>query len=56
MTELKARITKAKRQLLGLKSKLGEATSARDAALADVASLQQQLQVSQPPCLPHSSC
>lgn len=46
-TELKGRITKAKRQLLSLKTKLGEATAARDAALAEVANLQAQLQDSQ---------
>ncbi|KAK9812361.1 hypothetical protein WJX73_005266 [Symbiochloris irregularis] len=44
VAELKARITKAKRQLLSLKAKLGEATTARDAALADVTQLREQLQ------------
>ena len=34
--ELKQKLTKAKRQLLALKAKLGEATSARDAALAQL--------------------
>ena len=37
--ELKLKLTKAKRQLLAMKAKLGDATAARDAALA-------QLQVS----------
>ena len=45
VADLKARITKAKRQLLGLKGKLGEATTVRDAALADAASLRLQLEV-----------
>ena len=34
--ELKQKLTKAKRQLLALKAKLGDATSARDAALAQL--------------------
>ena len=44
VADLKARITKAKRQLLSLKAKLGEATAARDEALAEVASLKKDLQ------------
>lgn len=51
MAELKARITKAKRQLLSLKAKLGEATTSRDEALTEVARLQQQVQVLLFPCL-----
>lgn len=44
--ELKQKLTKAKRQLLALKAKLGEASSARDEALAQ---LQDREQV--PGCL-----
>lgn len=45
MADLRARLAKAKRQALAFKARATEAAAARDAALAELAALQQRPQV-----------